>query len=115
MREIPFIKGYGFYELQAVGAKFYMDALNSIMKGVTTLTETAKLIPEDDNEYDPDAVAVEINDKKVGHLFADDVLQFRDWVEEKTGSVQPIYCEARITSSDKYGFCIHLDIDIYEF
>jgi len=115
MAEIPFISGNGNFELQAVGARFHMDALISIMKGSATASEMAELIPEEDNEYDPDAVAVIIKNEKIGYISNDDLIQYREWLEEKIGSVQPIECSARIKSNDKYGFCIDLDLDIAEY
>jgi hypothetical protein len=62
----------GGIEVGVVGESHYQDALTAIVGGKrpdSVSVEThAMLVPEPDNPYDPNAVAVYVADRKVGHL-----------------------------------------------
>lgn len=66
------IEGPGEFEFDIVGESFYQDALDQICGG--KLPEghdhecVAYLVPEPDNPHDANAVAVYIDNLKVGHV-----------------------------------------------
>ncbi len=66
----------GKVDLDVVGESFYQEALWAVIGGVTKervrTPIVAMLIPEPDNQYDPNAIAVYISGLKVGHLGRDD-------------------------------------------
>lgn len=66
------LEGDGDYELDIVGESHYQDALDTIAGGKTEdgheLECEAILERERNNPHDPNAVAVYIDDKKVGYL-----------------------------------------------
>jgi hypothetical protein len=62
----------GGLEVGVVGESHYQDALTAIVGGKgrdsVRIPTHATLVPESDNPYDPNAVAVYIAGRKVGHL-----------------------------------------------
>jgi HIRAN domain len=62
----------GGFEVRVVGESYYQDALTAIVGGKrpesVRIPTQATLVPESDNPYDPNAVAVYIAARKVGHL-----------------------------------------------
>jgi hypothetical protein len=62
----------GGLEVDVVGESHYQDALTAIVGGKrpesVRIPTQATLVPEPDNPYDPNAVAVYIDGRKVGHL-----------------------------------------------
>lgn len=62
----------GGLEVGVVGESHYQDALTAIVGGKRSesvrIPTHAILVPEPDNPYDPNAVAVYIDGRKVGHL-----------------------------------------------
>ncbi len=62
----------GGLEVGVVGESHYQDALTAIVGGKrpesVRIPTQATLVPEPDNPYDPNAVAVYIAGRKVGHL-----------------------------------------------
>lgn len=77
----------GRTDLDVVGESFYQEALWHIVGGVTrerVRTEIiAMLVPEPDNEYDSNAIAVYIGGLKVGHIGAEDAAQMIDGLNEQ--------------------------------
>lgn len=71
----------GTSTLQVVGESFYQDALWRLAEarlGDEVRRDIyAVLLPEPDNEYDPNAVVVLINGLKVGHLSRDDASKYQ--------------------------------------
>lgn len=66
------LEGDGDYDLQIVGESFYQDALDRICGGKTEDGHEfyceAVLVREPSNPHDKNAIAVYINDLKVGHI-----------------------------------------------
>jgi len=66
------IRGNGTFSLNVVGESHYQHALNRICGGKTddghNKNVSARLLPEPDNPYDSNAVAVYIDDDIVGYL-----------------------------------------------
>jgi hypothetical protein len=80
------------YPLHAVGESHYQDALREIVEAAeepgpnwsyrgAQCTVTAQLIPESDDPHDSQAVRVEIQGRKVGHLSRADARQYRSIFE----------------------------------
>ncbi len=53
-------------ELKVAGVTF--EGRQEILKGLMGAPRLAKLIPEPDNKYDPNAIAVETNGQKIGYI-----------------------------------------------
>jgi hypothetical protein len=55
--------------VNVAGESHYQDALRAIAgPGEVRLATEAQLVPEPENEYDPNAVRVEVDGRKVGYL-----------------------------------------------
>ena len=72
-----------------VGESYYQDALRATRPGCTIGPDgrpafTAALLPEPDNPYDPNAIAVYSPKGKVGHLSRDHALDYRELFAEVT-------------------------------
>jgi hypothetical protein len=76
----PSVSFGGYQPLQVVGESFYQEALQKIA-GATNkhvrIAITAILLPELDNQYDPNAISVWVSGLKVGHLSRADAAMFR--------------------------------------
>jgi hypothetical protein len=76
----------GSQDLEVVGESFYQDALWIAVGGRTHThvrhQTTARLLAEQDNEHDANAISVWIDDRKVGHLCRDDAAAYRPGVLE---------------------------------
>jgi hypothetical protein len=70
----------GDEDLEVVGESYYQDALWTICGGTigdrVRCDITAVLVPEPDNPYDANAVAVHIDGQLVGHLGRDDAVRY---------------------------------------
>ena len=88
------------YDFEIVGESHYQDALADIAGPKTEAGvwhETlAGLIPEASNPYDPNAVAIIIDGKKVGHLSRDYAVEYRDFLDETSSHDLPILARAVI-------------------
>jgi hypothetical protein len=77
----------GTVDLDVVGESFYQDALWHVVGGVTRervrTPVIAMLVPEPDNQYDSNAIAVYIGGLKVGHLGADDAARLIGGLNEQ--------------------------------
>lgn len=126
----PKIKGahkwesLGEFDFEVVGESNYQNALK-IAAGnhgsdPADVQCIAALVPEDDNEYDKSAVAVEVGGKTVGYLSRDDARSFRRRLGRKQLSGQVTYCDALIMgggtskAGKKYSYGIRLDIKPFE-
>lgn len=111
-------------ELDVVGESHYQDALHEICGGRTSDGAdhlcTASLVPEPDNIYDENAVAVVIDGQKVGHLakpMARGLQPVLLWWHSTKGS--PLTCPARIVGGwrrgddvGNFGVRIEFDVDV---
>lgn len=77
----------GNVDLDVVGESFYQDALWAVIGGVTrerVRTEViAMLVPESNNQHDPNAIAVYIGGLKVGHIGAEDAANMIDGLKKQ--------------------------------
>jgi hypothetical protein len=91
------LQGHGTYAVPLVGESHCQDALKGIHgPQAGPKKATASLIPEADNPHDPNAVRVEINGMKVGHLPREMAKIYRELM---AGAGQPqavATCEAHI-------------------
>ena len=88
-----------------VGESRYQHALRSICgrdNGQEVRHDClAVLVPEPTNEYDPNAVYIEIAGKMVGYLSRDDAVEYKAAVQRFQVDGKAIMCEARIAGRAK--------------
>jgi hypothetical protein len=83
--KIPELEGFGDCDVDVVGESHYQNNIDRIVgerqqKGVK-LKKKAIVWLEDDNEYDENAVCVDIDKKTVGYLNRDDARTFRKYLK----------------------------------
>lgn len=92
------------YPTGVVGESHYQPALSRIAGGKQPdghhMPVTARLVPEDDNPHDPEAVAVFIHGACVGYLSRRDARAFR---ARHPGTDRSVTCPAVITGGWKDG------------
>lgn len=112
--------GSGRFAVAAVGESFYKDAIRRIARNINGepafVACTAVLHPEADNEYDANAVAVYIQDTKVGHLRRQMAIDFRAALA-KNRIVRLTSCDAVIHGGGairdrQFDYSIELDINL---
>ena len=79
------------YAYQITGESFYRDNLMGIIRKHNAFQEgelmlDAILVLEPENEFDPTAVAVFIDGKKVGHIPKDDSMEVTEYIEDRKGT-----------------------------
>jgi len=91
-RAVPTALFGGRDSLDVVGESFYQESLRNLV-GPTAervhVAAEATLVPETDNQHDPNAVAVWIAGHQVGHLSREDAARFRPGLlalQRRTGS-----------------------------
>ena len=109
------LKGTGEFSHDIVGESYYQEQLDYLCDGKTPDGHRkyviAVLKPEPENEFDSNAVAVLINDIKVGHLPRNAAKSFKRFVS------QPVAVDAVIvggwlrSSTDEGNYGVKLDID----
>jgi hypothetical protein len=112
------VSGDGAYNFEVVGESHYQANLESIVDGRTedgaNYECVAILTPEHDNPYDPQAVCVNVNGRKVGHLPQDWAPKFN--VALASNGYAQAACNALIVGgwdrggNDRGYFGIKLDI-----
>lgn len=118
------LEGEGDYEFDVVGEGHYQAALSEICGGKCEegheLEVTAELRLEPDNAYDPNAVAVLIEGRLVGHLPREGAAMFSD-VARRKGGGRRITCAAMIVGGwsrqrrgtiEEGSFGVKLDLDL---
>jgi hypothetical protein len=118
------LQGTGTYEYEIVGESHYQDALTRICGGKTydghEKIVRARLIHENDNPHDTNAVRVEINDQKVGYLSRDDAKNYRKQLSDAGHQGIDAVCSAMIVGGweredgDVGEFGVRLDIPTIE-
>lgn len=98
----------GSTPLEVVGESRYQDNLWSLVGGRwrdrVRIEVTAILVPDDDNEYDADAISVWVKGLKVGHLSRENAAKYRPGLldlQRKTG--KPIALRGRIVGGGQRG------------
>lgn len=94
------VAGDDTYALEVVGESFYQDALSEICGGPCEdghdFNCIAHLVPEPDNPYDANAVAVIVNGQKVAHLTRADAIQHHRDLAALGLSGRRVSCAANI-------------------
>lgn len=103
----------GGIEVRIVGESFYAKTLAEIVGpagdnfGGTMLW--ASVVPEPENPYDPNAVAIVINGKKVGHLSADNAIVFGPVAQRIIALGCDVQCAATIVGGrGRFGVVLDL-------
>jgi hypothetical protein len=100
-RAVRQMEGDGDFETDVVGESHYQDALAEIAGPKTEagvdLEVKAQLVPEPDNPTDPQAVAVYIQGRKVGHLARDMAAQWVAIQARRGETGQVVEVDANIT------------------
>ncbi len=114
----------GNYDYDIVGESNYQKELNLICGGKTedghNKIVEARLIHEDDNPHDSNAVCVEINGYKVGYLPREDALNYRKQLADSGNPGIDAVCGAKIVggwnrgNGDTGSYGVKLDIPIIE-
>ena len=102
----------GTASLEVVGESHYQDALRLVLNDSGPEVH-ALLVPEPENPYDANAVAVWANGHKVGHLGREDAEVFQPIVQNLMDELGPIAVGGRVVggSKDKPSLGIWLDYD----
>ena len=117
-------EGKGHFEFEIVGESFYQMQLSKLAGDHPTtgasVQHIAELIPEDDNEHDPKAVAVRINGLAVGYMSREDARSFRRRLGQKGLAGMTTTCNAIISgggtrkNGEKLHYGVRLDIKNFE-
>jgi hypothetical protein len=110
----PVLRTTGKCFREVVGESNYQPALKSITGGDKLdelgLPTQAVLVPENDNSYDSNAVAVFIDSKKVGYLSSNDARGYRAALK-RAGLPLDIYqCPAAIAGGGRKKYGVWLDL-----
>ena len=93
------------YNVDVVGESHYQDALAEIAGGYsadgTRIEKTATLVLEARNRYDPEAVAIHIEGKKIGHLSRENARRYRGRLHELGTPDREATCPAVIVGGWK--------------
>lgn len=109
------ILGDGEFSFDIVGEASYKPAIMSLIskerlaERSSSTFFTARLILDDDNEYDSNAVRVEIKGKTVGYIPADDASSYRKWAK-RVGIDSGATCAARIDTYKGLDCSVKLDL-----
>jgi hypothetical protein len=109
----------GRYPLEVVGESHYAEALKSLPlpKGASAsvLLGNARLVHKPDNIYDPNAMAVLIDDRQVGFLSRDDAVTYHRAFESRGVEERTSICNVLVSCShldtDDPRFSVQLDVD----
>jgi hypothetical protein len=93
------VEGSGRFTVPIVGESYYQDELLRLSAGRCARGESvdflALLMPEPDNKYDRNAVAIYCQDgDKIGHLSREMAEEYRDMIREYLGRDRLIACNA---------------------
>jgi hypothetical protein len=114
------LEGPGTFTFDIVGEASYQPALESLCGGRTedgadVVTE-ARLVCEDSNRYDSNAVRVDIDGNTVGYLSRDSARHYRKELERRGHGKRDVLCEAEIRGgwdrgeNDRGHFGVKLDL-----
>ena len=114
----------GNFEFEVVGESNYQKAIAAAAGSHGTQSADvqclATLEPEDDNPYDPKAVAIRIQGTLVGYLSREDARSFRRRLGQKRISGQVTTCDALIVgggtrkNGEKLHYGVKLDIKPFD-
>jgi len=109
------------FNVIVVGVSYYQNALKKIFRdrnydGIELITQ-AKLVPDNNNPHDANAVKVVIEGKTVGHLSRDNAFKWRIKMKNE-GFYDAVDCQAKIKwdtefiETGSYGVWIDVDLTI---
>lgn len=107
------------FEICIVGESHYQEELEEICGGYTEKGHNhqveAKLIYEDDNEYDDNAISIEIDGNTVGYLSREDAKLYREKMKELGYIGNTVGCQAIIRGGwdDGNGDRGHFGVKLY--
>lgn len=114
------LEGDGTYSTDVVGESHYQRGIERVVGGRTRKSAehycSAVLVIEDDNEYDGNAVRVDIDGVTVGYLPAEDAPDYRQWLRREHGRVRNATCPAVVVGGwdrgggDRGHFGVKLDL-----
>lgn len=112
----------GEYLVDVVGESHYQRNLSTICgarkRSGEYLERWAKLVLDNQNQYDANAVAVEINGLKVGHLSRANAVSFRRYLESAGAPAGPYLCPCVIvggwkrSANDVGSYGVVIDINV---
>ena len=96
-------ENYGFYAFRVAGESYHRDALARASKSLTAEERTsgrgyvlARLVREPKNQYDPNAVAVHVEGRLVGHVPRPDAPAVGAWLLESERAGREVWIRAVI-------------------
>lgn len=103
-------KGDGSFDLPVVGESFRKSDIARVVEGRGGRRDglVARLVPEDDNPHDANAVAVFIDGIQVGYLSRENAVRYRA-AADRLGVRGPSTCSARIRGGGSRHFGVRLD------
>ena len=117
------LSGDGSFELAAVGESNYQRAFDKICGPWAPQGEDREidvlLILENTNQFDNNAVQVQVQGRTVGYLSRADASDFREWLKAEGMSAQQFICKASIRGGwDRDGerrhYGIWLDVNLFD-
>ena len=106
--------GTGDCDVSVVGESYYQDNLKSIAGGVKRKKAIARLVCENDNRYDKNAVKVEIDGAQVGHLPRGLAPVHRRRLQELKQPGAIVECEAVVVTGQEGAIGVYLDLPYEE-
>jgi hypothetical protein len=110
----------GGYEFEVVGESNYQQQLARLAGNhgshSANVECVAQLVPDDFNEFDPKAIAVQVLGNTVGYLSREDARSFRRRLEQKGWTGSTTTCDALVVgggirrNGDKLFYGIRLDL-----
>ena len=111
----------GRFPLQALREAFHRDAIRAFARNAPTERAlvfcTATLVPEHDDAWDANAIAVWIGSSKVAHLMRPDAQRVREFLSGSRIALQSTTCDAIITGGEvgsgrESPYVVELDVDL---
>lgn len=123
--KIPFVKGREQFQINVAGESFYPDSFAALCgarrRDGIAFAARARLILDDANEHDKNAVKVEIDGHQVGHLPREAAKAFRRTVRYGKLAMHEIFeCAALINGGwdrgggDAGNFGVKLDLALFD-
>ena len=96
--------------VDVVGESYYDEALRNIARKLPKLSAltylTLSLVPENDNAYDANAVAVYAERQKIGHLSREDAARYRSILQNEVTTADGVITGGKISDERAYSFCV---------
>jgi len=103
-------KGEGAFQDEVVGESHYQPALKRIAAGEKRKRVMARLVCEPENQYDKDAVRVDVDGKTVGHLPRERAKLHHQRLKRLNQPTAIVECEAVIVTGSQGISGVFLDL-----